>query len=199
MMVKDRIYILFTTITLMVALSAWTMPVGAETVSSVGFEADAVDAYISGQMEKHGIQGISIAVTSKKEIIYLKGYGTTGDARPMTPQTPMYIGSQSKSFTGLAIAQLIEQGRLKPNDAVQKYIPWFEVADEETSAKITINHLLHHTSGLSETGFTVSLPEDATNEDAVRALASAELTAPVGSTFNISMLVMMYWRLLCRM
>lgn len=183
-MVRHRICILFTAITLMVGLSAWTMPVGAETIPSVRFEADALDAYISGQMEKHGIQGISLAVTSKTEIIYLKGYGTAGDGRPMTPQTPMYIGSQSKSFTGLAIAQLIEQGRLKPNDAVQKYIPWFKVADEETSAKITINHLLHHTSGLSEAGFTVSLPEDATNEDAVRALASAELTAPVGSTFQ---------------
>jgi CubicO group peptidase (beta-lactamase class C family) len=96
----------------------------------------------------------------------------------------MYIGSQSKSFTGLAVAQLIEQGKIKPNDAVQKYIPWFSVADEEASKKITVNHLLHHTSGLSEAGFTVVLPEDASNEDAVRALASAELTAPIGARFQ---------------
>jgi CubicO group peptidase (beta-lactamase class C family) len=102
----------------------------------------------------------------------------------MTPQTPMYIGSQSKSFTGLAIAQLIEQGKLKPGDAVQKYIPWFRVADEEASKKITVNHLLHHTSGLSEAGFTVVLPDDASNEEAVRALSSAELTAPIGTTFQ---------------
>lgn len=91
----------------MVALSAWITPaVQAEPVPSVGFEAEALGAYISGQMEKHGIQGISIAVTSQNEIIYLEGYGTAGDGRPMTPQTPMYIGSQSKSFTGLAITQL---------------------------------------------------------------------------------------------
>ena len=181
---RHRICILFTAITLIFALSVWTTPVEADAVSSVGFEADALDAYITGQMEKHGIQGISVAVTSKTEIIYLKGYGTAGNGRPMTPQTPMYIGSQSKSFTGLAIAQLIEQGKIKPNDAVQKYIPWFKVADEESSAKITINHLLHHTSGLSEAGFTVVLDDNASNEDAVRALASAELTAPVGSTFQ---------------
>jgi CubicO group peptidase (beta-lactamase class C family) len=83
-----------------------------------------------------------------------------------------------------AIAQLIEQGKIKPSDAVQKYIPWFQVADEEASKKITINHLLHHVSGLSEAGFTVMLPDDATNEDAIRALASAELTAPIGATFQ---------------
>jgi CubicO group peptidase (beta-lactamase class C family) len=122
-------------------------------------------------------------VTSKTEIVYLKGYGTAGDDRPMTPQTPMYIGSQSKSFTGLAIAQLIEQGLVSQSDPVQKHIPWFKVADEDASAKITVGHLLHHTSGLSEAGFTF-LPDDASNEDAVRALASAELTAPVGAKFQ---------------
>ncbi len=160
------------------------MPVDADAVPSVGFDAQVLDAYILGQMEKHGIKGISLAVTSKTEIIYLKGYGTAGGDRPMTPQTPMYIGSQSKSFTALAIAQLIEQGKIKPSDAVQKYIPWFKVADEEASKKITINHLLHHTSGLSEAGFTAILAEDASNEDAVRALASAKLTAPVGAEFQ---------------
>ena len=184
MVIKHRFYFLITTILLIILLSAWTMPVEAKTVSPVGFDADALDAYISGQMSKQGIKGISLAVTSKTEIVYLKGYGTAGDGRPMTPQTPMYIGSQSKSFTGLAIAQLVEQGKVKPNDTVQKYIPWFQVADEEASKKITINHLLHHTSGLSEAGFTVVLPNDASNEDAVRALASAELTAPIGTQFQ---------------
>jgi hypothetical protein len=53
---------------LLVFLSAWTTPVEAETGSSVGFDAEALDAYIFGQMEKHGIQGISIAVTSKRKL-----------------------------------------------------------------------------------------------------------------------------------
>jgi CubicO group peptidase (beta-lactamase class C family) len=169
---------------LLVLLSAWIKPVAAEAGSELEFDAEALDAYISGQMSKHGIQGIALAVTSKTEIVYLKGSGTAGDDRPMTPQTPMYIGSQSKSFTGLAIAQLIEQGLVSPSDPVQKYISWFKVADEDASAKITVGHLLHHVSGLSEAGFTVMLPDDATNEEAVRALASAELTAPVGAKFQ---------------
>lgn len=179
-----RIYLFTISLLTLIALSAWTMPAAAGVVSSVGFDAQALDAYILGQMSKHGIQGIAIAVTSKTEIIYLKGYGTAGGDRPMTPQTPMYIGSQSKSFTGLSIAQLIEQGLVSQSDPVQKYIPWFRVADEEASKKITVGHLLHHTSGLSEAGFMKSLPADASNEEAVRALASAELTAPVGSTFQ---------------
>ena len=169
---------------LVLCLAAWALPVEAEAGSSSGLDADALDAYISGQMEKHGIQGISIVVTSKTEILYLKGYGTAGHDRSMTPQTPMYIGSQSKSFTGLAVAQLVEQGKIKLSEPVQTYIPWFRVADAEASKTITIHHLLHHTSGLSESGFTTILPDDATNEEAVCALATAQLTAPVGSTFQ---------------
>lgn len=175
---------LFVTLVLVLALSAWMMPVGAEAGSQSEFDAEALDAYITGQMQKHGIRGISLAVTSKTDVIYLKGYGTAGGDRPMTPQTPMYIGSQSKSFTGLAIAQLTEQGKIDPGKSVQTYIPWFRVADEDASAKITVGHLLHHVSGLSEAGFTTVLPDDATNEDAVHALASATLTAPIGSKFQ---------------
>jgi CubicO group peptidase (beta-lactamase class C family) len=175
---------IFAVILAVVMLSMWKLPVEAESGSQSEFDAQTLDAYISGQMSKHGIQGISLAVTSKTEIVYLKGYGTAGDDRPMTPQTPMYIGSQSKSFTGLAIAQLIEQGLVSQSDPVQKHIPWFRVADEDASAKITVGHLLHHTSGLSEAGFTIVLAEDASNEEAVRALASAELTAPVGAKFQ---------------
>ena len=165
-------------------LSVWIQPVEAGSASESEFDAQALDAYVTGQMSKHGIKGISIAVTSKTEIFYLKGYGTAGEGRPMTPQTPMYIGSQSKSFTALAIAQLIDQGRINPNDSVKTYIPWFRIADDSASKRITVNHLLHHNSGLSDAGFTAILPDDATNEDAVHALSSAQLTAPVGTVFQ---------------
>jgi len=167
--------------TFIVALSAWTMPVEAAPVPTSGFDAEALDAYIAGQMSKHGIRGISVAITSGTEIIHLKGYGTAGGGRAMTPQTPMYIGSQSKSFTGLAVAQLVEQGRINLNDPVRTYLPWFKLADEQASGKITVSHLLHHTSGLSESGFTALIPENASPEAAVRAFASARLTAPVGA------------------
>ena len=65
------------------------------------------------------------------------------------------------------------------------YIPWFKVADEEASKKITVNHLLHHISGLSEAGFTVVLPDNASNEEAVRTLSSAELTAAYWNNVSI--------------
>lgn len=161
-------------------IAFWTSAASLAASGEIDFAV--VDAYIQAQMDKHGLQGVSLAVTKGDEIVYMQGYGTAGDDLPMTPQTPMYIGSQSKSFTAMAVAQLIVAGQIDPDAPVISYIPWFRVADVEATQRITVNHLLHHTSGLSEAGFTVILPADASDEDAVRALASAELTAPVGTT-----------------
>jgi len=70
------------------------------------------------------------------------------------------------------------------NAPVQTYIPWFRVADEQASAQITVRHLLQHTSGLSDSGYSVILPNDASLEESVRSLEQARLTAPVGTRFQ---------------
>ena len=154
-----------------------------------------LDAVITSQMSKHSLPGVVVAVIVGDEVTYLKGYGTAGQGRPMTPQTQMFIGSQSKSFTALAIAQLAEAGKLDLDAPLQRYLPWFRVADETASQKITVNHLLHHTSGLSEAGFGIVLPPHTTPEQAVRSLAQARLTAPVGTKhqyFNLGYDVLAY-------
>ena len=155
-----------------------TEPMPAKT-----FNSEVLDAAITAQMDKHGLPGVAVAVIEGDEVVYLNGYGTAGK-HGMTPQTQMFIGSQSKSFTALIIAQLAEQGKIKLNAPVQQYIPWFEVADQSYSAKITINHLLHHTSGLSESGYSVLLNPKTTSEQATRSLAQAYPTAPLGKEFQ---------------
>jgi len=172
-------------------------PVASATIATAApgeIDFAALDAAIAAQMAKHGLPGAALAVVEGGEFVYLKGYGSAG-RRAMTPQTPMFIGSQSKSFTALAVAQLAEEGKLDLNAPVRIYIPWFRVADGAASGQITVNHLLHHTSGLSESGYSVILPADATPEEAVRSLAQARLTAPVGTKhqyFNIGYDVLTY-------
>jgi len=168
-------------------------PLNQTQARAAGTDYAAIDAYITGQMAKHGLRGVSLAITQADEIAYLKGYGTAGQGRPMTAQTPMFLGSQSKSFTALAIAQLAEEGKVDVKASVRDYIPWFAVTDAAASEQITVAHLLHHTSGLSDAGFASMLPEDASIEDAVRALASARLTAPLGTQhqyFNMGYVVL---------
>ncbi len=154
----------------------------AAPVKSADFQE--LDAVIAAQMQKHGLPGVVVAVIEGDDIAYLRGYGTAGSGRIMTPQTRMFIGSQSKSFTALAIAQLAEAGKVELDAPVQTYIPWFRVANEQASAQITIRHLLQHTSGLSDSGYSVVVPDDASLEESVRLLKHARLTAPVGTRFQ---------------
>jgi CubicO group peptidase (beta-lactamase class C family) len=170
-------------------------PAHAASFSSNEIDFDTLDTVIEVQMSKHELPGVAVAVIENDQVIYLKGYGVDGNGDPITPQTQMLIGSQSKSFTALAIAQLAEKGKLDLDAPVQMYIPWFRVVDETASSQITINHLLHHTSGLSDSGFGVLVPNDATLEQAVRSLGKAKLTAPVGvkhQYFNMGYSVLSY-------
>lgn len=171
-------------IPVIIAILVSTSFVTGSAFTARELDTNALDEMVMNQMEKHGLPGVALAVIDNGEVIYQKGYGIDGNRNPMTPQTRVFIGSQSKSFTALAIAQLAEQGRLDLDAPVQTYIPWFKVDDLEASKKITIDHLLHHNSGLSDAGFGVVLPLDTGLEEAVRSLARAKLTAPIGTDFQ---------------
>ena len=114
----------------------------------------------------------------------------TGPGRDVTPQTPFLIGSVTKSFTALAIMQLSEAGRVQLDAPVQRYLPWWRVADPDASTQVTVRHLLYQVSGLSKaTGnayATSGDTHDSALEDRVRALHNAELTQPVGTTWQYS-------------
>lgn len=140
-----------------------------------------VDDYIAAAMKRYNIPGVALAYTQGDKIKFSEGYGTSGDGRRVTPDTPFYIGSQSKSFTALAIMQLFENGKLELDMPVQTYLPWFRVADEQASKMITVRHLLQHTSGLSESNYISTLPPETMPELLVHDLSRAKPTAPVGT------------------
>jgi CubicO group peptidase (beta-lactamase class C family) len=156
----------------------------ASAETAPGMDVAAIDAYLRAQMATHHLPGLAIVIVEGERVVMARGYGNAGRGRPVTPQTQFNIGSCTKSFTALAVAQLAEQGRLELDAPVQRYLPWFRVADEAASAQITVRHLLNQTSGLSEAGdpepgrHFSSLPEQA------RALRGVRLTAPVGTEFQ---------------
>src|SRR5512140_3007889 len=101
-----------------------------------------IDDYIEQQMRRLNIPGVSLAIVEGDQIVHLRGFGR---ARPSgeapTPQTPFFIGSLTKSFTALAVMQLVEAGKIDLDAPVQHYLPWFRVADPEASGQITVRHL----------------------------------------------------------
>ena len=149
----------------------------------------AVDAYIRGQMKDARIPGLAAGIVHEGRLVHLRGFGRADESgRAFTPQTPLFIGSCSKSFTALAVMQLAEAGKVDLDAPVRRYIPWFRVADPEASALITVRHLLNQTSGLTEgagRGATLAAGMHPL-EPAVRALATAWLARSPGAAFEYS-------------
>ena len=146
---------------------------------------DAIDAQLQAAMKQHRLSGMSVAIVQDGEIVFAKGYGEARRGQPMTPDIPMVIGSTTKTFTALAVMQLVEAGKLDLDAPVKRYIPWFEVADPQSTETITLRHLLSHTSGLSDVNYDDrALPDDATLEDAVRDLVNAAPIAAPGKSWH---------------
>lgn len=154
-----------------------------EAQTAQTLDVDTLNIFIESQLAAHRIPGLALAITQGDEIVHVRGYGTAGNGRSMTADTPMHIGSVSKSFTALAIMQLAEQGLVDLDAPVQTYLPWFTLADAEAAQSITIRHLLHHTSGLSDLEYVPTFPEDTTLREAVADLQRLTPTAEVGERF----------------
>jgi len=166
---------------------AFSTPAGAKTQHTL--DTAAIDAYIENQMAEHQIPGLALSIVHNDEIVYTQGYGVAGpDGTPVTPQTPFIIGSTSKSFTALAIMQLVEVGEIKLDASVHTYLPWFSMGGPETEGLITIRHLLTHTSGLSGpvSDKDVINPDtrDLALETHIRELTDYELVIPAGEKYQ---------------
>ena len=140
----------------MATLISTSIIISSMATSQVAFADQAsdetlakIDAYIEQKMDEGKIPGLSIAIVNGNETILLKGYGKTGNGSvKVEAETPFITGSITKSFTALAIQQLISEGKLNSNDSVETFIPEFNILKPDGS-KITIGELVTHTSGLA--------------------------------------------------
>lgn len=108
-------------------------------------------AWMDGQLAYRGIPGVAVGVVYDQQLIWSKGFGYADikNRVPMTPQVKFRIASHSKMFAAIAIMQLREEGKLRLDDPVEKYLPWFKAKPAgDDDGVITIEQLLSHTSGL---------------------------------------------------
>jgi CubicO group peptidase (beta-lactamase class C family) len=121
-------------------------PVGAQTTltDSVSRWVDSIFAPYTGP----NVPGCAVGVVQKGTLALAKGYGMADleHAAPITPHTRFYIASISKQFTAMSIILLAQDGRLSLDDSIQQWVP--EVPS--FGSKITLRHLLQHTSGLRD-------------------------------------------------
>ena len=127
------------------------------------------DALFSGLI-KADDAGAAVLVAQDGKILFEKGYGLADREHhiAVTKETKFRICSVTKQFTAAAILKLQEEGKLSVNDKLSKYIPDFPRGD-----KVTLHHLLTHTSGIHNYADKPGFPLQVTNAITTEALITS--------------------------
>jgi CubicO group peptidase (beta-lactamase class C family) len=112
--------------------------------------AHVLDEFIVKGMRDWEIPGLAVAVVRSDSVLLLKGYGTRelGRARAVDEHTLFGIMSTTKAMTSAAIAMLVDDGLVRWNDPVTKWIPEFEMPEPYVTGELTVLDLLTHRAGL---------------------------------------------------
>ncbi|HEY7784679.1 MAG TPA: serine hydrolase domain-containing protein [Pyrinomonadaceae bacterium] len=127
------------------------LAVSQESKSSERFSAafQRLDEFIARHMNELGAPGMTVAIADRNGLVRESQYGFSDlkSQVKVKSETLFEIGSISKSFVGLTILQLAEEGKLDLHKPVSAYLPWLKV--ESKFKPFTTHHLLSHTAGLS--------------------------------------------------
>ncbi len=121
----------------------------AQEVATEYLDWNRIEEDILRMMKEGDIPGLSVVLVNGDRS-YIKGFGYKNleKKEPVTSRTLFQLASCSKSFTALAIMQVVNEGKVSLNDPVSAFIPWFRVTYKERPVQVTIAQLLHHTSGI---------------------------------------------------
>ncbi|GMQ55837.1 serine hydrolase domain-containing protein [Vallitalea sediminicola] len=151
-------------------------------------EKATIEKFIKENMDKGEIPGLSITIVRGDKTIYQKGFGYSNieSKTPVTEKTLFELGSTSKAFTGLAILKLEQDGLINLDDNVSRYINWFKTNYSGQSVNITLEQLLHHSSGIPfKTIDKIPVGDkDNTLEQTVKTLVDIELDSKPGEKFQ---------------
>ena len=149
-----------------------------------------IDSYLAKQVDQLRIPGLTAAVVRDGQVIYAGAHGVRrlGQNEKLTPQHVFHFASVSKPFVATAIMQLVETGKIKLDDPVTRYLPYFRLADERYR-DITIRQMLNHTAGMPDVkDYEWGKPQfdEGAAERYVRSMASERLLRAPGTAWEYS-------------
>lgn len=114
----------------------------------------AFDGYVARAVRDWNVPGLAIAVVQNDSVVFLKGYGvrTLGAPDPVTVHTRFANASTTKAFTALAVALLVDSGKLGWDDRVIDRLPGFVLQPPYATQELTLRDLLTHRVGFSDPG-----------------------------------------------
>lgn len=184
MKIVYRLLILVTLLAIGPAVASGGSAAAERLDGSRELDTAAVDAFIKERMEDGNLPGAAVAITRGEDVLYVRGYGHVSTGEPITKDTPFRVASVSKSFTSVAVMQLVEEEKVGLDEPVKAYLPDFETADHRSDG-ITVRQLLNQTSGMADGGFPeISRPQPDSLAEAVERLRDAKLVADPGAEWN---------------
>jgi CubicO group peptidase (beta-lactamase class C family) len=145
--------------------------------------ADAIDDYINAEMGRQHVPGLALAILRQGQLVRAHGYGFANLEHqvPVHPDTVFEIGSSGMQFTAVAVMFLVEDGKIRLDESVRKYLP----EAPASWAPITVRNLLNHTSGLPSTP-DGEFRRDYTDEELLGIIYKQPLNFPPGAHWNFS-------------
>ncbi len=118
-----------------------------------------LDTFFQHLIDSINIPGLAVAITQNDNVYYARAFGVRNidTKEPLQPDNLFHVASVSKPFVATAIVQLAEKGKMKLDEKLITYLPYFKLADERYK-KITIKHMLNHTSGFPDVKENILLP-----------------------------------------
>jgi len=168
-------------------------PRKAQRVAAPSGLSATLDAVVEKSIAADEIPGAVLLVSRRGRVIHRQAYGSRAGVpqrEVMTPDTIFDLASLTKVFaTTPAVMRLLEQGKLRLNDPVTRYIPEFaarggKAGDLSGKTQVTIRHLLTHTSGLPP--IPPVSPGTAGTEAVLKSIYDVELVSPPGARFLYS-------------
>ena len=131
--------------------------------------------------------GLSVGIIYKGKLAYANsfGYADLSKKKKVDEHTLYHIASISKTFTSVAIMQLVDNGKLRLDDKVAEHIAWFKGKNKDKDSKnITIRQLLSHTAGLFRDGDTPHWATGKFPKDLQQSFSSSSLTLENATGFK---------------
>ena len=114
------------------------------------FITDSLDNYVKRALEHWQIPGAAVLIVKDGKVVIEKSYGVKelGKDDKVDENTLFMIGSNTKAFTGTALAILEQEGKCKLDDKVVKYLPDFKMKDEWITKELNLTDIVSHRMGL---------------------------------------------------
>lgn len=118
-------------------------------------QAKEFDAYVEKARAEWQVPGLAVAVVKDGKVVLSKGYGVRqlGTANKVDTQTIFACASTTKAMTAVCMGILADEGKVKWDDAVIKYLPDFQLYDPYITRELKIRDLFTHNSGVGNTDF----------------------------------------------